>query len=296
MLIKTEQPQTDIEALVKIIDSGIDVGASPHVGSLDQATNPHYLTLGLRLGVRLEMVDTVTANDKHGRPNIKVVGGQESKLVDLSRREMERVLPVGVALASGGTLESLQVGAVLASGVDAQTTSAFMAEIGIKNGLEKGDVLQAIANSCDGLMRVAESGAVSRDPAKRLPSSAIESRGLFGVGKDPTSGLIVPVQAMSAAELVAAVINGQDTAVHIGGSDMVKYATSPEFVAVAAEIASKALGVLGLKPPKNMRYVILNKNGGITGLPEISEELGDKLGITNFSQHDTIGLDLRGAK
>lgn len=293
MLIKTEQPQTDIEALAKTINSGIDVGASPHVGSLDQATNPHYLTLGLLLGVRIEMVDTITVDDRHGRPTIKVVGDTEQSLVELTRREKGKLLPVGVRLANGETLESLHVGAALASGVNAKTTSGFLAEIGTKAGFERGEVLTAVAMACDSLMRVAKQGQVSRDQAQRLPSSAIPEQGLFGLGEDPTSGLIVPVAAISAAEVASAVIDGQDVAVHIGGSDMTKYAAQPEFAATAEVIANKVFAELGIRPPKSLRYVILNKNGGIDGLPELSDKLAAKLGLKNFSQHDTIGIDLQ---
>lgn len=294
MTIQTEQPRTDVDALVKLMDSGVDVAASPHVGNLNQTSNPHYLALGKLLGVRIEMVDTISVDDKHGRPTIKVAGDAEQKLVNLSRREMGRLLPVGVQIDDSETLESLHVNAALASGIKAQTITGSIAEIGLTKGFRHGEVLNAVALSCDSLMRVARGGQISGDPAMRAPNTSLSRIGLFGTGEDVKSGLIIPVTAMAAAEVIAATINNQDTTAHIGGSDMVKYGTTPEFVQSVEAITNKALALLAVRGPGIMRYVILDKNDGIDGLTELSSEIADKLGLSNFSQHDTIGLDLPG--
>jgi hypothetical protein len=137
-------------------------------------------------------------------------------------------------------------------------------------------------------LRVARNGVVSLNTQNRLTPTVpnLNKLGIYGQDPNPLSGLILPVEALVATEIVQATISTQDRVTHIGGADMVRYMRNPQFQNRVLELAKAALTELGISHPDQIIYTVLNKNGGISGLKEESDRLSDRFGFPNFSQHD----------
>lgn len=136
-------------------------------------------------------------------------------------------------------------------------------------------------------MRLANKGIVSSDPRKRIPSADAAKYTMFGNGDDPTSGLILPLDSMMAADIVERILSGDDDIGHIGGADMVIYTKDPERMERVRTMTEQVLSHLGVMAPQSIRYTVYDENNGIKGLPELSRQIGEKIGISNYSQHDT---------
>lgn len=315
MKVEIRHPTSDIDEIARLVDEGAGMRASPHVGNLDQRTNPHYLAL-LGIGVRCEIMDTLNVDDEHGRPTLKVADGSEEILVAhpskdskhptvlvqgseglqiaMSRRERERTLPSGVVLASGKTLEQVHIRPLLASGAWVETCSTIANNVGAEGAFSQGEIAEAVLTASGGLLRVAKNGQVSPNPSRRLHATpaAIAEHGIYGCGNDQNSGFILSLAEQNAIELIEAILASRDQTHHIGGSDMTVYSKGAGYMDSPTAIALKAIAELGIKAPAKFRYVVLNKNGGIAGLSELSAKIGKVLGIDNYSQHDLAGQNL----
>ena len=270
------------------------VRTSPHVGNLDQANNPHYLSLALA-GVPLELVDTITSNDRNGRPSLLVKSGEEQSVdCGLTNKTKKKTHPCATTIGSTGlSLTQLHTAPLESAGIGFELSSRFPSRV--HQDLPEVLVL-AMARECPGLsLRVANTGIVSQDPKDRVSPSegSLEELGVYGSStpnsRDRLSGIVLPVQAIMVAEVVEQVLTGSDETVHIGGSDMVVYTREEPVRVIVQDLAKLTVEMLGLSSSQErFRFTVINKNGGVPGLDEESKKLAAELGFDNFSQHDLV--------
>ncbi len=293
MKIQFEHPEeVEIEQVLALAQSG-HIKTSPHVGNLDQGCNPHYLALALA-GVQLELVDTISSNDRNGRPANIVKAGEETVLeCGLSNKMKKRTHPCVVNVGNTElSLTDFHTQPLVSAGIDFELSSRFPSRV-------HPDLPEALVVAMSRLtpeqgLRDARSGMVSQDPKDRIKPSieAISALGVYGSSvfiDDQLSGIILPVQAIMAAEVVEQAIRGSDRTFHIGGSDMVVYTRDPKLADSVQSICILAMEVLGLKNSlASFRFSVINKNGGIRGLDDESKKLSSEIGFDNFSQHDLV--------
>lgn len=279
----THPPTIDIDEVIALVeDPGITVRTSPHVGNLDQGNNPHYLALALS-GVPLELVDTIVVADRNGRPGVFVSNGKESDIHHGLNKAGRKKFHPCAARVGHRSLTEVHTHPLVHQGIGFGLSSRFAGSV---HPDLPAALMSAIDNST--LLRMAEDGVVSSDASKKKTptESNIEEFGIYGQGEDPLNGIILPMETLSATEIIQAGLSGIERAVHVGGFDMVKYMKDPGMQAAICKIAQVALSALGIDVPAKVTYSVLNKNGGITGLSEASARLGAAIGVENFSQHD----------
>lgn len=294
MKIEFHHPeQVDIDDIRTLAESN-QIRTSPHVGNLDQTNNPHYLSLALA-GVPLELVDTITSNDRNGRPSVLVKSGEEQSVdCGLTNKTKKKTHPCVARVGSTGiSLTQLHTAPLQSAGIDFELSSRFPSRV--HQDLPEVLVL-AMARECPELgLRVANAGLVSQDPRDRVGPSegSLEEFGVYGSStpnsRDRLSGIVLPVQAIMVAEVVEQALKGSEETVHIGGSDMVVYTRDSELAESVDGLSNLAIEILGL--PNSLggfRFTVVNKNGGILGLEDESRKLSAELGFENFSQHDLV--------
>lgn len=289
MKLTTEHPTISVDEL-ETLTSEHDVRTSPHVGNLNQETNPNYVILALS-GVRLEVVDTIMSNDRSGQPLVKVQDGEYIRLSGVGQSKAKKHTPSALTVDGDPAVSLTQVHMEPLRKINpkTKTSSEYFASIG-EDKYGKGSVYQAVIQSTSTLLRLASDGIVSSDPTKRKIGMTAKTLGVYGVDdvSNKLSGLMPSLEGMMAAEIVDACLTGEEEVHHIGGKDMTEYTKNQGLMQNVNLLAQSTLELLGCLPPSKIRYVIYNKNGGIKGLNEASRTLGDSLGVPNFSQHDLL--------
>ncbi len=289
MKLITEHPIVTIDELETVV-SQHDVRTSPHVGNLNQQTNPHYIALAMA-GVRLEMVDTIMSNDKSGQPLEKIQDGVYTRLSQAGQSKAKKHTPSALTIDEepGRSLTDVHMQPLRQLDPSAMTSSEYFASVG-QDIYGEGGVYQAVIQSTSTLLRLARDGMVSSDPTKRKVGIGAKTLGVYGVedvsGK--LSGLMPSLEAMMAIEVVDACLTGEQEVHHIGGKDMTEYTKNEVLMQKVNTVAQAALELLGCLPPQSVRYVVYDKNRGIKGLSGVSQALGSAIGVPNFSQHDII--------
>lgn len=289
--IITEHPEMDVDELEECLEEGM-VHASPHVGNLDQQTNPHYLAIA-RQGIRLLMVNTIAMDDRSGRPHLFICGDSEKTLFNGSRKQLKSLTPAAAFLEDGNTtVEEHHLQPLEVAGIDAVTMTNAFENIGTSQHLSKGEVLSALLIACDQPVRHFINGQVSRNAEKKVHSSECAIHGIFGTGEDKDSGLALPLTGMMAADIVSAKLEGQEVMHHVGGTDMATYTRNVELMVQVTEIVERAMVELGINGiSRCIRYRIIDKNNNLRGVDELSRQLSQETGAVNFSQHDLASVD-----
>lgn len=289
MKLITEHPIVTIDEL-ETLASEHDVRTSPHVGNLNQYTNPHYISLALT-GVRLELVDTIMSNDRSGQPLEKIQNGEYVRLSAVGQTKTKKRTPSAVMTDQdpSRSLADVHLEPLRHLNPQTKTSSEYFASIG-KDRYGEGGVYQAIIQSTSTLLRLADHGVVSNDLAKRKVGQTAKKFGVYGVEdvSDKLSGLMPSLEGMMAAEVVDACLTGEEEVHHVGGMDMTKYTKDEVLMQKVNTLAQATLELLGCLPPDSIRFIVYDKNKGIEGLSEVSRALGSALGVANFSQHDIV--------
>lgn len=296
MKVKFEHSESvSVDEVCTLVHSASPVATSPHVGNLDQFTNPGYLALSA-IGVPLMFVDTTSADDRHGQPSFVINGGEQTPITNLGRNKRKKLVPAAAPSTEQGlSLQELHLAPIKAAGLDFLVTSAY--ETGIHPDLPEALLESLAIVSPDRCIRISKEGRVSSSPGSGVKASDLETSeayknlGIFGHQDSGSNldGIIIPAEAGIAADLVNAVLSGSYSMTHIGGSDMTKYSKGPDFMRLISGLAEHTLSIMGVQPSQPIAYSILNKNGGIKGLDELSSRIASSLGIENFSQHDLNG-------
>ncbi len=289
MKLITEHPTVTIDELETVV-SQHDVRTSPHVGNLNQQTNPHYIALAMA-GVRLEMVDTIMSNDKSGQPLEKIQDGVYKRLSQVGQSKAKKRTPSSIMTDQepSQSLTDVHLKPLRQLNPSTMTSSEYFASVG-QDIYGKGGVYQAVIQSTSTLLRLARDGVVSSDHGKRKVGIGAKTLGVYGVedASDRLSGLMPSLEAMMAIEVVDVCLTGEQEVHHIGGKDMTEYTKDEFLMQKVNTLAHKALELLGCLPPQSVRYVVYDKNRGVKGLHEVSHALGSAIGVPNFSQHDII--------
>jgi len=293
-----------VDDIRELVAQGIRT--TPHVGNLDRVRDSNleeqavfvgahnaggssirsYVALAL-MGVRVECVDTISADDDEGYPCTILQSEQQASLVSVPGDYRRTHVPAAViAEGSDKSLEDIHMDALRAVADRSTTRTELYDSLGTQHGYSRGEIYRSLMLAVDGPVRLARDGRVSRDPQARAHSSTVEQHGLFGNGTEPLDGLLPPLTMAMAAELVQAAIEGNTELHHIGGVDMPGYTREPELMTNVASIAERAMIDLGIQVPRFLTYRVYNKYTGIAGLPELSRQISNAIGLSYYTQHD----------
>lgn len=270
MKLNIRHPElASLDVLQHAVHDNEIIHRSPHVGNL----NNQELSLAFGIGalggtVQLELVDTIQGDDRYSNPRAVIVGNQNIGLV--SRRQAKNKIVGSCHVEPGAfdslveagirldptlmTLKQLHASAleqVLPPSVSVVSSSESFAEIG---SVPYGLVMQAAARVIDRPIRqVAANGKLKEASLTDVGQS------IYGIGPDCDEGLLPPLEAMMAIEIIKKVIddNGVDgQIVHVAGPDMIRYTKDDHIMQPAEQIAQRVLSELGAPEGIKIDYVV----------------------------------------
>lgn len=270
MKLNIIHPEMDsFQTITDAIDQSEVIFRSPHVGNLNNAE------LNLIMGicsvggqVQVELVDTIKGDDSYSNPRVVAVGNREIPLVS-NKKSKNRIVGsctiepealkelhfVGIHVPDFVNnlkeLHLLSLGDVMPDGVSIVPSSNSFAELGAER---YGTVIE-LAKDLTGrpLRRVLPDGKIAA-----IDDNSYQD-GIYGVGDNLESGVLPPLEAMMAIEIIKTAIStdGQDTQiVHVGGPDMVVYTKNRQMMSVVDQIAQSALSRLGINANLDIDYVV----------------------------------------
>jgi hypothetical protein len=246
------------------------VRRSPHVGNV--SGDELELIMGLDAigaNVQLEMVDTIHGRDQYSSPRLIIVGDQKvpiagnkqsnGRVVGMCRvnadgtKNIERS-GIGLDIFEGDSLADTHMASlerILPDSVDVSLSSAFLSSIG-REAMEL--VLCESQTIINRPLRVAQScGKIV------MANEHYDMNDVFGAGDNPLQGVLPPLEAMMAIEIIQAgmQVNGSDMQiVHIAGPDMIRYTKDTQVMDPVKQIATKVLVELGVSSTSNIEYII----------------------------------------
>jgi hypothetical protein len=270
MNLKVIHPeQASLEVLHSVIQDGDEIYRSPHVGNV----NRHELSLAMGISMlggtlQMELVDTIQGDDRYSNPRVAMIGDVDLTLVS---RRYARNRIVGGCLIEPNTIDELLVHGVKLS--EAPRSLKELHAITLRQALPEsvsimpssrrfsllgtdvyGLVLQETAQIINRPMR-----RVSVDGKLETVHEVREVDSIYGLGADESVGLLPPLEAMMAIEVIQKVLsnNGNDCQiVHIGGPDMVKYTKDRQIMEPTTQIVRRVLCELGIANSTQVDYIV----------------------------------------
>lgn len=259
-----------LEVIQTTINQNQPIYRSPHVGNVNN--NELSLVLGIAgMGgtMQLELVDSIRGDDSYSNPRVVKIG--EKALVLASRNTAKSRVPGGCAINPNldDEAELLELGIVtkphmtlrdvhmnslnmvLPEAVSATPSSLYFASIGSR---AYESVLCASNTIVDRPLRRIDAEGKIRD----MPTVTNYSD-IYGLGDNPTEGLLPSLEAMMAIEIVKKVVdaNGSDVQiVHVAGPDMIRYTKESEMMQKVDKIATSAISELGVSQNQTVEYVV----------------------------------------
>lgn len=274
MNITINHPENSLEAVQQAIINQSELKRSPHVGNVNRNELAIIHGVPEQLGgfLRVEMVDTIQADDRYASPNKVLFATQEDVKLLSSRQSKGRV--VGSAQLSsdavlaikrscfprfqeaveGMSLTELHMSAlkkILSYRVSIRTSSEFFASMGDSALREVLTESQKVLERP--LRKVDETGKI-----KPL-EGAVPPDDIFGVGTEPGKGVLPPLEAMMAIELLQmaqAHDGGDSQIVHIAGPDMIRYTKDAAIMEPTVAIAQSVGATLGIRADTTIEYVV----------------------------------------
>ncbi len=260
-----------LQVVTDTIEEGDTIYRSPHVGNVSNADLSLMFGIGAMGGtIQLELVDTIRGKDKYSEPKVAIVG--LTRVVLASNKNAGRIVgsctaipegvdqlnELGVGIGINGaqdvTLKQLHLDSlrqIVPSTVEVTPSTEYFAQIG--------------AEAYEMILR--ESRSVLGRPLRKVDSSGRIEEGqdtadvsnVYGLGDKPNEGLLPPLEAMMAIEIVKKALDGNGSdgqIVHIAGADMIKYTKMEEVMQPAKEIADRVLSDLGIPGRITIDYVV----------------------------------------
>lgn len=257
-----------LQFVSRAFESGEVIYRSPHVGNVNGSE------LGLVLGLsamdasmQLELVDTIRGNDSYSQPRVAIVGLE--KIVLASNKHSGRVVgscqsktegiqqleSIGIAVPeSTTTLKQLHVDSlrqVLPDNVEVTPSTEFFGQL--SDNVYKTILKEAAAILGRPLRSVQDTGKIEQtvEPA--------DFSNVYGLGSNPNEGLLPPLEAMMAIEIVKKVLESEsedNQIVHIAGVDMIRYTKNPSIMQPVEEIVARVLSDLGMSNNLCFDYVV----------------------------------------
>lgn len=258
-----------LKVISKTIDEGSPIFRSPHVGNVSNAElSVIYGVAGLGGEVKLEIVDTIRGKDRYSLPRVAIVGMKRILLA--SNKGSGKI--VGSCEVLDAALEELRGEGLLAEDADPKTlkdlhldslrralpesvgivpSSEYFAQIGAK---AYAAVLRETVNVLGRTLRsVNEEGKIEEG------IQAQDFEDIYGLGELKSVGLLPPLEAMMAIEVIKKAIEapGKDVEiVHIAGPDMIKYTKDEAVMKPVEAIAERVLLDIGLPANVSIDYVV----------------------------------------
>jgi hypothetical protein len=272
MKVTVLHPETEsVQTIMEAIAADETLYRSPHVGNV----NPSELQLVLGIcslggSMQLEMVDTIRGDDSYSNPRVAILGEQTIPLASRNYAKSRvvgacAVDPDGLAylqtispifdLPPPSTLKALHLAALkqaVPSSAQIKASSEFFAEIGPQ---AYSLVLQEATEQIERPLRHVDADG------RILPvdSRSTDFTDIFGVGTNPNQGLLPPLEAMLAIEVIKVLqaARGSDARLtHIAGPDMIRYTKVDEVMSPVKRIAERVLAELGMQQNVECEYVI----------------------------------------
>lgn len=269
MKINVSQPRDQsLEAIAQAIENGTTIRRSPHVGNVpagDLALLSGLAALGANVAV--ELVDTIHGNDNYSKPRKILLTNTEFNLTSLKQ---SRSKVVGACVVSTEGAES-----ALANGIDGISAGKSLAQIHI-DALTRALPSEVRVESSTDYFRslgaellrqaILEASSIIERPIREVDdegkihdAESLNLGNLFGVGENPLSGTLPPLEAMMAIELIDTAINarGSDAqAVHVAGNDMAKYTANTQLMDKVKLVASKIASHFAVPHCVNVEYCL----------------------------------------
>lgn len=261
-----------LEVVSAAIDEGETIYRSPHVGNINgDELNLIFGVCEMGGSMQLEMVDTIRGDDKYSNPRVAIIGERavalasrnyaKSRIVgscEVNFEDAELANSLGVTLdeeSPGLTLKNLHISSleqILPNNVRVTPSTEFFAEIGNQAYRL---VLRETANTIDRpLRRVDSAGKI-----KEVDNEAADFTDIYGLGEKSEEGLLPPLEAMMAIEVLKTILSGNGNdgqIVHVAGADMVKYTQLEEVMQPVETISKRALSDLGIPGNVQIDYVV----------------------------------------
>lgn len=265
----THPGEQSLGTIAEAIDNRETIWRSPHVGNVNAAE------LSLMLGIsqmggsmQIELVDTIRGDDKYSDPRSIITRDGTTPLAsrkyaksrvvgacEIDETAMSAVESSGWASATLGdmTLRTFHVDTlrqVMPDSVVISPSSEFYASLG---QYTYSLVIQESAKLIDRPIRMIDQEGKIRE------GDPTDTTSLYGLGTDKNTGLLPPLEAMMAIEVIKKVqeTNGADgRIVHVAGPDMIRYTRMDEIMQPVTEIARRVLGSLGVSTNVQVEYVV----------------------------------------
>ncbi len=271
MKLSIIHPEEDsIGALESAIVDGDCVYRSPHVGNVNNSELS--LMFGLsEMGamVQVELVDSIRGDDRYSRPQVALIGDSAITLASRNSAKsrvvggcepkpeaVDELIALGVKVDTelSPTLRSLHVGSLeqaVPESVSITVSSEYFATMG---QMAYKMVLEEAQKVVDRPLRNVDSQGKPREVSGEHTLDNI-----YGLGDNPGEGLLPPLEAMMAMEVVKKLIdnNSQDgQIVHVAGPDMIRYTREDGIMGRVETIAQNVLSGLAIGRNTSLEYVV----------------------------------------
>lgn len=294
MKLKILHPEKQsLKVVSGAIDDGETIYRSPHVGNVNNQD------LGLTMGLsamggqlQLELVDTIRGSDNFSQPKVAMVGLQKVVLssnkhagrivgsCEAKVEGIERIRALGIDVDPAAiTLKDIHVESLrkaLPEGVSVTPSTEFFGQIGA-------DIYEMVMRESEkvvsrNLRTVTATGRIED------ATDAIDFSRIYGL--DSAEGLLPPLEAMMAIEVIKKVLeNGgcDNQIVHIGGDSMVQYTKLEGTMQPVEDIANRVLSDLGVPSGVILEYIVPSREEILA-----SKDFDPVIGNDVNSQYDIL--------
>ncbi len=287
--------ESSMQFVSNAIDKGETLYRSPHVGNLRSEDLGLILGLGeMDADVQLELVDTIRGSDNYSQPRVAIVGlknvvlasnkhaGRVVGRCEAKPEGVQELKSLGISVAeSDKTLKQLHINSlkqVLPDNVQVTPSTEFFGRL---DGVVYETILRESMNVLDRSLRcVNESGKINQAPLE------LDFSNIYGLGENPNEGLLPPLEAMMAIEVIKKILEseGQDNQiVHIAGADMIRYTKDISVMQPVEDIVNRVLSDLGVSDNLYFDYVVPGRQEVLQ-----SKDFDTTIGDSVNSQYDIL--------
>lgn len=297
--------ESSIETVVMAAREEIPIRRSPHVGNVN--SNELQLMFGVAaLGgtLQLEMVDSIQGDDNYSSPRHVIVNGMSVPIISKKQAKGKivgacHVGPDGAQNCQKAGVPGINEGAnvlsvhqdaleaVLPSQVEVATSTEYFASLGEQMlTMIIGAAQQHVERP---VRQVMEDGSI-----KQL-SEPHDRQDIFGIGENPQTGILLPLEAMMATELIEIAMDDDrdSTVIHIAGPDMIRYTKCSEVMGTVKTITQAVLAECGISSStQDITYIVpcMRATLDATAFPKVISS--DQVA----SQHDIVAKQIDGLK
>lgn len=283
--LRVEHPDVNIPQLEEIVTNGeMPVQRSPHIGN--QNASELYLQAYMPAGIIVIAVDTIRGSDNYSTPrSLMLAEGMN--------------IPLAANKASGGVVGSVVVRDDIEDHAPAAVIEMFdlepgrpvaeihqesLRKIGAANMpvpmmeyfMREPDILRAVMTAA------AEEESICRqvtEAGKIVSVSGQNVSSIFGVhdAAPANQGVLIPLNAMMAADVMMVMSRGASSSLHLGGPDMIRYTRDRERMQEVGALISRTLSLMEARAGQHCLKI-----ADITGYGEVLDA------AQHISQHAMV--------